>query len=165
MLSYSMTDQIAIMENAMSALIVRDGEGEALSVLGVNVRFLCRAEDTRRAWSLMENVIPRDAGPPAHFHAWDEAYYLISGEVEFEIEGERKRVRGGDFVYAPGGTVHAFRGVSDEPARMLIFDAPAHAEAFFKEIDREVREMPTDLPKIPAIGDRHGVNFLAREPA
>jgi hypothetical protein len=35
-----------------SVSIVRQGEGETLKVLGVEVRFLCRAEDTRRAWSL-----------------------------------------------------------------------------------------------------------------
>ncbi len=43
---------------------------------------------------------------------------------------------------------------------MLIFDAPAHAERFFKEIEQEVREMPRDLQKMPAIGARHGVTFL-----
>jgi quercetin dioxygenase-like cupin family protein len=144
----------------MSVSIVRREDGETLQVLGVGVRFICHAEDTNRAWSLMENVIPRDAGPPAHHHAWAEAYYLISGEVEFEIDGRKQRVRGGDFVLAPGGTVHGFRGVSDEPARMLIIDAPAHAEAFFENVHREVREMPRDLPKLPVIGESHGIHFL-----
>jgi quercetin dioxygenase-like cupin family protein len=140
--------------------IVRDGEGETLNVLGVGLRFLCRAEDTGRAWSVMENVVPREAGPPPHRHAWGEAYYVTSGEVEFVIDGRAQHVRAGDFVYAPGGTVHAYRGASDEPARMLIFDAPAHAESFFKELDREVTELPRDLAKMPAIGERHGVEFV-----
>jgi hypothetical protein len=54
-------------------------------------------------------------------------------------------VRGGEFVYAPAGTEHAFHGVSDMPARLPIFDAPAHTEAFFREIDREIRDLPRDL--------------------
>jgi len=33
-----------------SVSIVRQGEGEALDVLGVAVRFIGRAEDTRGAW-------------------------------------------------------------------------------------------------------------------
>lgn len=131
-----------------------------LAVLGVAVRFLCRAEDTGHVWSLMETLIPLDAGPPPHHHPWDEAYFVTAGEVEFEIDGRRERVCAGDFVYAPGGTVHAFHGVSAIPARMLIFDAPAHAEAFFKDVAREVTEMPRDLPKVPEIGDRHGLHFL-----
>ncbi|MGJ0506943.1 MAG: cupin domain-containing protein [Methylocystis sp.] len=145
-----------------SPMIVHQGEGEVLDVLGVALRFLCRAEDTRGAWSLMENVIPEQAGPPPHSHPWDEAYYVIEGEVAFQIGDRRELVRAGDFVYAPGGTVHAFQGASKSPARLLIFDAPAHAESFFKDIDREVTELPRDLAKVPQIGARHGVAFEGR---
>jgi quercetin dioxygenase-like cupin family protein len=145
---------------ASSPLIVRQGHGEVLNVLGVDLRFLCRSEDTAGAWSLMENVIPEKSGPPPHNHPWDEAYYVVSGEVEFEIEGRCERVAAGDFVYAPAGVTHAFHGASKEPARMLIFDAPAHAESFFKDVDREVREFPRDLEKLPQIGDRHGLVFV-----
>lgn len=140
--------------------IVRAGEGEALSVLGNEIRFLCGAEQTGKVWSLMETLIPRGAGAPPHHHPWDEAYYLLSGELDFQIGCETMRVGGGDFIYAPGGTPHAFFGVSDEPARMLIFDAPAHAETFFKDLGREVRKIPDDLPKLAALGGRHGVTFV-----
>jgi quercetin dioxygenase-like cupin family protein len=141
-------------------LIVRQDEGEVLNVLGVAVRFLCQSEDTRGAWSLMENLIPAGSGPPPHRHPWDEAYFLIEGEVEFRIGERIERVRAGDFVYAPAGTAHAFHGVSEAPARMLIFDAPAHAGHFFKEVDRQVRELPRDLSKLPQIGAQHGLAFL-----
>jgi uncharacterized RmlC-like cupin family protein len=69
-------------------------------------------------------------------------------------------VGSGDFLYVPGGTVHGFRGASETPARMLIFDAPAHAEGFFRDVEREVTEMPRDLAKVPVIGQRHGIEFL-----
>jgi hypothetical protein len=54
--------------------------------------------------------------------------------------------------------------VSETPARMLIFDAPAHAEAFFKNVDREVAEVSHGLAKIPQIGERHGIHFLPPAP-
>jgi quercetin dioxygenase-like cupin family protein len=150
------------MEETMSgeASVVRAGEGETLSVIGSELRFLCRAEDTGKAWSLMETVIPKGMGPTPHHHPWDEAYYVISGALDFQVDGRPVPVKAGDFVYAPGGTVHAFHGASDEPARMLIFDAPAHAEMFFKEMEREIRVLPDDLVKMPGIGDRHQVTFL-----
>jgi len=145
-----------------SVSVVRAAEGETLNVLGVAVRLLCRAGDTHHAWSLMENVIPTNAGPPPHQHPWDEAYFVIAGEVEFHIGERRERVRAGDFIYAPGGAMHAFHGVSQVAARMLIFDVPAHAEAFFRELHREVTEVPRDLAKLPAIGARHGLLFASR---
>jgi hypothetical protein len=43
---------------------------------------------------------------------------------------------------------------------VLIFDAPAHAGAFFKRVDREVKELPRDLPKVLDIGESTGIRFL-----
>ena len=79
--------------------------------------------------------------------------------MRFTLAGTQRLVGAGDFVYAPGGTVHGFQGCSEQPARVLIFDAPAHAESFFREVDREVKG-PGDLPKVPAIGRRHDIEFL-----
>ncbi len=69
-------------------------------------------------------------------------------------------IAAGDFLYAPGGVLHGFQGMSEQPARLLIFDAPAAAEAFFRDVEREVRELPADLAKVPAIGDRHDLHFV-----
>ena len=141
-------------------LICRKGEGENLNILGTTLRFLCHAEDTKRAWSVMENVLPENAGPPLHHHSWDECYFVTAGEVEFQIGDRRERVREGDFVYTPGGVVHAFRGLSKTPAKLVIFDAPAFTEAYFKEIDREVKELPRDFEKVPGIAARNGLHII-----
>lgn len=143
---------------AKQQVMTRRNEGQTLEVLGTRVRFLCDADRTDAAWSLLEVSIPRDAGAPPHSHDWDEAYFVTSGAVEFMLGSDTVMVGAGDFLYAPGGTMHSFRGASEEDARMLVFDAPAHAADFFKDIDREVRG-PADMARVPAIGDRHGVRF------
>jgi quercetin dioxygenase-like cupin family protein len=142
------------------AMVVRQGQGEQLSVTGAQLRFLCNAERTDKAWSLMEVTLPEHSGPPPHHHPWDEAYYVVEGQVRFSIEGREELVKAGEFVYAPGGTVHAFQGASSSPARMIIFDAPAHAEAFFKDVDRNVKEFPRDVGKMLAIGAQHDIQFV-----
>ena len=143
---------------SQQVVMVRRGEGESLRVLGAGVKFLCEADKTDRAWSLMEVALPRDGGPPPHTHPWGEAYYVLEGEVDFELEGRHHVVHAGDFIYAPGGTLHGFKGRLEQPARLLIFDAPAHAEAFFREVDQEVKG-PADMPKVPLIGSRHQILF------
>ena len=140
-------------------LLVKSEDVPALQVLGTQVRFLCEAGDTRGAWSLMQVTLPLDAGPPPHTHAWDEAYYVLEGELQFEVDGARFRATAGDFVHTPAGRPHGFRGASAQPARVLIFDAPAHAGSFFKRVDREVRNLPADLPKVLAIGAETGIRF------
>lgn len=144
---------------AKQMVVVKHGQAEALQVMGAGVRFLCAADQTDRAWSLMEVELPERAGPPPHEHPWDEAYYVVEGEVRFSLAGREQLVKAGDFVYAPGGTLHGFQGASQRPARMIIFDAPAHAESFFREVDREVRQ-PQDMVKVPAIGERHRIRFV-----
>lgn len=141
--------------------VVMSGHGESLNVMGAGVRFLCTGDRTDKAWSLMEVDLPEGSGPPPHHHPWDEAYYVVAGRVRFSIEGKDQVVGTGDFIYAPGGTVHGFQAISTEPARMLIFDAPAHAESFFREVDQEVKG-PDDMPKVPLIGSRHQIEFLRR---
>lgn len=147
---------------AKRPLIERSEGSTALRVLGTHVRFLCESPATEGAFSMMEVLLPPGGGPPPHHHAWDEAYYIADGAVRFTLGDETTVVSRGDFVYAPAGTIHGFVGVSDEPARVLILDAPAHAAGFFREVDREVRVMPEDSAKVPSIGAKHGVHFLPR---
>ena len=139
--------------------VVSAREVPPLHVLGTQVRFLCESKETNGAWSLMEVTLPRDAGPPPHTHSWDEAYFVTAGEVEFTVADRSFAARTGDFVYTPGGVAHGFRGASDEPACVLIFDAPAHAGAFFRRVDAEVGELPRDLPKVLEIGVSTGIHF------
>lgn len=145
----------------MSATIVKAGERSPLNVLGMPLRFLCDSRETGGAWSLFEEEIPFGMGPPPHKHDWDEAYYILDGELDFQIDGQAVRSRTGDFNYLPRNTVHAFKGASPSPARVLIFAAPAHASDFFEEINSEVRNLPADLAKVPEIGRRHGIHFMS----
>jgi mannose-6-phosphate isomerase-like protein (cupin superfamily) len=144
----------------MPATTVRAGEREPLNILGMPLRMLCESGETGGAWSLFEEEVPLGMGPPPHRHDWDEAYYILDGEVDFEIDGEAVKSRTGDFNYLPRNTVHGFKGASPTPARVLIFAAPAHGSEFFQELNEEVRTIPGDLAKIPQIGERHGIHFM-----
>lgn len=146
----------------MAAVTVKAGEREALNVLGMPLRMLCEARETGGAWSLFEEEVPLGMGPPPHRHDWDEAYYILDGEVDFELDGTAVRSSAGDFNYLPRNTVHGFKGASSSPARVLIFAAPAHGSEFFQEINAEVRALPDDLAKIPDIGERHGIHFMPK---
>src|SRR4029077_20594695 len=141
-------------------IVVKPDHGETLNVLGMPLRFLCDGPDTDSAWSLMEEEIGLGQGPAAHRHDWDEAYYVVSGELDFQIDGKPVRLGAREFAYLPRNTVHAFKGASESPTHVLIFAVPAHSSAFFKDVNREVRTIPDDLAKVPAIGQRHGIEFM-----
>jgi quercetin dioxygenase-like cupin family protein len=108
----------------------------------------------------VEASVPKRCGPPLHQHPWDEAYYVLEGELDFQVGEKKMTLKAGDFLFAPGGTPHAFQGASDKPARALFFDVPAGSEAFFRECSREVKRIPEDLPKVGEIGARHNLRFI-----
>lgn len=144
----------------MPATIVKAGDRAPLNILGMPLTMLCEASETGGSWSLFEEEVPHGMGPPPHRHDWDEAYYILDGEIDFEVDGQPVKSSKGDFNYLPRNTVHGFKGASESPARVLIFAAPAHGSEFFRELNDEIRSLPEDGSKIPEIGERHGIHFM-----
>jgi quercetin dioxygenase-like cupin family protein len=68
---------------------------------------------------------PSGGGPPSHHHdSYDEAFYVLSGEMEFRVDGQTARVRAGSMAWVPRGATHSFRNPCPEPARMLVVTTP-----------------------------------------
>ena len=68
---------------------------------------------------------PLGAGPPSHHHdSYDEAFYVLSGEMEFRVHGETARVAAGSMAWVPRGATHGFRNPHTVPARMLVVTTP-----------------------------------------
>jgi quercetin dioxygenase-like cupin family protein len=68
-----------------------------------------------------------------HDHTFEEAYFILSGQVEAELDGERYVATAGDFLWTGVGCVHAFANVSDEPVRWVeTFSPQPPAENVFR---------------------------------
>ena len=72
----------------MPVTTLKAGQRRPLNVLGMPLTMLCEAGETGGSWSLFEEEVPLGMGPPPHRHDWDEAYYILDGEVDFQIDGE-----------------------------------------------------------------------------
>lgn len=73
-------------------------------------------------------------GPPFHLHLYQEEwFYVIEGDVLFQVGEERKRLGPGESVLAPRNIPHAFVAQGPKPGRMLIAFTPAgKMEEFFR---------------------------------
>lgn len=96
------------------------------------------AADSGGTLSAYEFVTPpATAGPPLHLHrTWDEAFYVLDGEMTFLIDGQTYSAPAGSFVFIPRGILHTFWNASDAPARQLTVFTPAGIEAYFEEVTR-----------------------------
>ena len=72
-------------------------------------------------------------GPSLHLHlAQDEWFYVMEGEVLFQVGEKRLQLKAGDSVLAPRMVPHAFAAVGATPVKMLIAFSPAgKMEQFF----------------------------------
>jgi len=59
-----------------------------------------------------------------HDHTFEEAYFILSGEVQGTLDGERYIAQAGDVVWTGVGCVHAFANVGTEPVRWIETFAP-----------------------------------------
>jgi quercetin dioxygenase-like cupin family protein len=147
---------------AAAAPFVREpAAGSTLNVLGVTHIYKATAAETGGSFSLWEAVVPPGAGAPPHTHAReDEAFYVLSGEflVEFEGEPAPHRVSAGGFFFGARGRRHAFRNVSDRPARVLILSAPSCGlDKMFAELDAATAKGMPEIGKVMSIAAKYGV--------
>lgn len=67
---------------------------------------------------------------PLHVHHQeDEAFWILEGEVRFEVGGETFEASAGDFLFAPRNIPHRFV-VGDSGCRMLFILTPGGFDAF-----------------------------------
>jgi quercetin dioxygenase-like cupin family protein len=112
-----------------------DRLGETHSLGFSTILFKTETRETSGGLFVIEHKNLLKGGPPVHLHhSQDEWFYVMEGEVLFQVGGERKRLHAGDSILGPRGIAHGFAGVGEKPARMVIAFAPAgKMEAFFRE--------------------------------
>lgn len=145
---------------ASTTLIISKDQGESLQVLADRVRVLAAADHTGSRYEVFELSGPEGSGPPPHAHPWDESYFVLDGEVDVTIGERLHRARVGDFLLAPGGTVHAFRIVGG-PARFLVLTTGAGAGHFFRAMDREIGFPPPSFDEVCQVAMRQGLTLAA----
>jgi mannose-6-phosphate isomerase-like protein (cupin superfamily) len=82
--------------------------------------------------SLAEATLERGQATERHYHArTEEIYFLLEGEGEIEIDGERRGVGPGEAVLIPAGAWHQIHAAS--PLRFLCCCAPpySHEDTYF----------------------------------
>lgn len=77
-----------------------------------------------------------EPGEP-HYHAnHSDAFYVLEGELEFQIEGQQPaRASAGTIVVAPRGAVHAFPVAVAGTARFLNVHAPGGFERYLRTLN------------------------------
>jgi len=139
----------------VAAVVLGPGEGRRIPRTTVTVKVERRhSGGTMTAYET--TVESRRAGRVAHIHrTWDEAFYVLAGEVTFLVDGATHTLGAGSFVFVPHGVLHTFWNADDEPARLLIVFTPSGMEDYFDELATVRAEGGETLEAVIALRERH----------
>ena len=106
-----------------------------LNVVGEPTLVKVSAADTGGALALFHLTAPPMSGPPLHVHSReDEVFYVLEGELVFEIAGHQETVVAGGSVFLPRGVTHRYQNFADRDARRLLVVTPGAFHEFFLEL-------------------------------
>jgi quercetin dioxygenase-like cupin family protein len=129
----------AVAPTSSEAHIVGTGQdrfGESHSLGFSSILFKVATRDSNGELFAIEHQNLIKGGPPVHFHIHqDEWFYVMEGEVLFQIGDQRKLLHSGESILGPRLVPHGFSAVGEKPGRMLITFTPAgKMEEFFRAI-------------------------------
>jgi quercetin dioxygenase-like cupin family protein len=119
---------------------------------------LLRYEHSGGQISVIETATPPGVSPPLHHHDFDETFYVMAGELTYQLRDEQSTAGPGQLVFAPRGVPHTYANLSGNPARQLIICTPAGFERYFARMaaERDGVEPPDwalqAIPEVTTVG-------------
>jgi mannose-6-phosphate isomerase-like protein (cupin superfamily) len=93
-------------------------------VQGLELATLIGPDEGSMHMQIGHSVLQPDGFVSGHLHAFEESFYILSGEVWLRMLGRDVVLTTGDFGVVPLGVPHSWRNASDTPARWLRIRAP-----------------------------------------
>jgi quercetin dioxygenase-like cupin family protein len=112
------------------------GEGKVVGVLRDQSTFKVTSEETGGAYAILEQKIPPGHGPPLHVHRHEtEIFYVLEGQFEITIGGQKVTATAGAIVVGPRDIPHTFRNVGAQDAHLLLTVIPGRFANYFIDVD------------------------------
>ena len=137
-------------------ILTPDRHARALNVVGTQVTVLASNASTQ-SYGITLQRGDEGTGPPPHSHDWDEAFYVLSGDIQFVCDGKIHICPPGTLVHIPRGTVHGFQYGKGGGQMLEITGANARAAEMFAAVDQACPPGPPDVPKLLQVLERKGV--------
>jgi quercetin dioxygenase-like cupin family protein len=120
-------------------MTIRADEGDARWWFGALAVVKATAADTGGAMSIVEVTEPPGAEAPLHVHhREDEGFWILDGDITFEVGGTTFEARAGDFAFGPRDIPHRYK-VGDAGCRMLFLLTPGGFEGAIIETSTPAR--------------------------
>jgi quercetin dioxygenase-like cupin family protein len=136
--------------------------GEGLAVIKAT------GADTGGRIAIIEITEPPGAVAPKHVHHnEDEGFWVLEGDVTFDVGGTTIAASAGDYAFGPRDIPHSYR-VGPDGCRMLFIVTPAGFEELVRliSVPAQTRSLPPspqeppDMAELPALVAGYGCEIL-----
>jgi quercetin dioxygenase-like cupin family protein len=154
---------------ALKPVAVRSDEGEARWWFNGLAVIKATAADTGGQMTIVEMTGPPGTEAPLHVHhREDEAFWVLEGDVTFEVGNTTIEAHAGDYAFGPRDIPHRYT-VGDAGCRMLFICTPGGFEDLVIAMSEPARtrtlpppsDEEPDIEQIAAIAEAHGAELLA----
>jgi mannose-6-phosphate isomerase-like protein (cupin superfamily) len=150
------------MWTSAAARVLGPGEGKALRLGSIGVRFMIGGEDSDGGVALVEHPMgPGKLAAPLHRHSREDEYsFVLEGRVGALLGDEVVYGGPGDLIFKPRGQWHTFWNAGDRPARILEIISPAGFERYFEQLAELLRDGgPPDPAAVTALAAAYGLEL------
>jgi quercetin dioxygenase-like cupin family protein len=152
----------------LAPVAVRKDEGEARWWFGSLAEIKATAADTGGQMTIVEVTERPGSEAPLHVHHRDdEGFWILEGDVTFEVGDKTIQASAGDYVFGPRHIPHRFT-VGDAGCRMLFILVPGGIEDVIRATSEPAtsRTLPPppeeepDIDRLKEIVAAHGYELL-----
>ena len=153
---------------ALNPVAVRSGAGEARWWFASLAEIKATAADTGGRMTIVEITEPPGAEAPLHVHhREDEGFWILEGDVTFEVGDTTIEAHAGDYAFGPRDIPHRYT-VGDAGCRMLFICTPGGFENLIVDMSEPARsrtlppapEGPPDMERVAAVAQAYGCELL-----
>ena len=135
--------------------------GQVLDLGDHRIYIVLSASEMASDIVIAEVEVDPGGGPPRHLHTREDEIFLIqAGRFAFQIGDEAMEAGPGDSLFAPRKIPHAWRCISEEPARMVCLLTPGtNFEAFAQAIVEQQLSLTSaeEVGRVLALAEKHGI--------
>ena len=160
--------QDTVRSQALQPVTVAKGEGEARWWFASLAVIKATAADTGGQMTIVEVTEPPNAEAPLHVHHHeDEGFWILDGNVHFEVGNISIKAQAGDYAFGPRGIPHRYT-VGPNGCRMLFITTPGGFEDLVvaMSVPAQSRTLPPpseeepDWAFVAATAKAHGCELL-----
>ena len=141
----------------LKPVLARQGEDRApfpIALVGSDLIVKVTGKDSGGAFAIGHLVAGPMSGPPLHVHTReDEWFYILKGEMTFQVGEEQFTAGPGTSVFGPRNVPHTWQNLTSETVEAIALVTPSRFEGFLMEL---ARLKPADPAAVQRLCSEYG---------